>query len=272
MKKSQLRKIIRENIRQVMAEQGNPPTGGSWPGFMQWTSTFSGTLYSVQNPCNFLHNRYTILINKLNALGGGTGIPNTQAGIDHAVMLVMKLVFMASWINAGCSAGLTACCGLTLPVEDPSDYDPNTGIIPEQRGGGLPPIPEHFLALVSPSALAQARSAAEASVQKYIAQNPGGGVGAQNLREQGGFNLSSWIQGQQTLLNGGMFGTPPPPHPNPCNYLGNRIAAQTAKMNALGGGTGNPSTPQGVAHKQMLQQKIQYWQTVGPQFGCQPGT
>ena len=86
MKKSQLRKIIRENIRQVMAEQGNPPTGGSWPGFMQWTSTFSGTLYSVQNPCNFLKNQSDNLASKY-----------PTAGKKYKSQLYMK-IFMMNFI------------------------------------------------------------------------------------------------------------------------------------------------------------------------------
>ena len=269
MKKSTLRKIIRENILQIMKEQGgNPPTGGTWPGFMQWTSTFSGTLYSVQNPCNFLANRYNHLLGKLMALGGGTGVPNTQAGIDHAVMLVMKLVFMASWINAGCSSGLPACCAISMPVQSSGDYDSSTGILPEQRGGGkLAPIPPQFLALVSPSALAQARSAAEASVAKYVAQNPV--KESKTLKEQ--FNFSAWIAQQTEHLQGNPF-TGAGGHPNPCNYLFNRIAHQTTKRNSLGGGTGNPSTPQGIAHAQMLDQKINWWQSQLPIHNCQPGT
>ena len=52
----------------------------------------------------------------------------------------------------------------------------------------------------------------------------------------------------------------------------NRIAHQTTKRNNLGGGTGNPSTPQGVAHAQMLDQKINWWQSQLPIHNCQPGT
>jgi|TARA_R110001592_G_scaffold8678_5_gene47085 hypothetical protein len=250
MKKSQLRKIIRENIKSIMSEQ----TGG-WPNYMNWTVGINNILFGPpmhNNPCNFLEKRYNALLAKLNALGGGTGVPNSPAGIQHAIMLTLKLQFLAAWIAGACGAGLTACCSISTPIT-------------EQRGGGLAPIPAWALALVAPGETAKLEMEAKKSVQRYMSLV--GQDTSSALQEQANFNLPAWQVSQATILNGNPWqGTPP--HPNPCNYLNRSIARQSAKLAALGGGTGVPNTAQGQAHAAMLTQKIAYWQAESTSRGC----
>lgn len=246
-----MKKLLQERLQELagikpLYQNTITEQPGSGFDYTAWVAFINGKVSTHQNPCNFLGKRYVFQYDKL-INNTDPNNPNHSAWIT---MLTQKLIWFSSWIQYSCAVQQDpGCCAVTINEQRQ---------IPGKMN--LESIPEEYLAVVDSNLIARAKADAEKSAAEYWASQ-----GAGSLTEQGyyggaaNFNVNTWAVGQTVKLDGNVaFGVQP--HPNPCKYLNNRVVAQSNKMANLGGGTGEPNTQQGIDHKNMLQQKIAWWE------------
>ena len=252
MKKSQLRKLIRENIRQIMSEQG-----GSQFDYNVWVVFINGKITGHQNPCNFLSKQYNNLYDKLI----NDTNPNNPNHHDWINMLVAKLTWLAVWIQIACDFGDPVCCAIS--TTDVSSYS-----IPEQRGGGgLPPIPQAYMAIADKAMIAKATAdATKSATDHYSAKGMGtGNVSAAPGRLNENWDFNSWSVQQTMAMDGSMWTGAG--MPNPCNYLINKVTKKSADL-----ANANPNNPNHAAWISRMNQKLGFWNQEIANRGCQPGS
>ena len=259
MKKSQLRKIIRENIRYIMSnkrlnEQFIPGSQEE----IDWQNDFDQLIFNAANPCRFLCIKLNKLSEKISKLGGGTGIASSAAGQVHAAMMVAKILYIQFMLDFFCDTyGVEECCECEVNITE---------------GKGTSILPKWALALLTPSQIARIKASAEKSAEKIAQKNGykrGGNGGGGIMNEQGQvFDFNEWKAKQQTILLGNPFNSNSNGHQNPCNYLNKKIQIINNKLGAQGGGTGIPNTAAGDIHSAQMTQKYNWWSSQLPIHNC----
>jgi len=258
MKKSQLRKLIRENIRQIMggkrrlSEQGGGPWVPGSQGQTAWENMFDDLVWAAQNPCRFLCRKLNNIAGKLQQQGGGTGIASTAAGAAHSAMMIAKIIYIQELLDLFCMMyGAQECCECEVTINE------------QMRGGKSLAQWMAWFDSTYPGESARIKARAKANATRRGA--PRGGMmegkrrGKQLLRE---WNFNQWKFGQMGILDGDPF-TGSAPHQNPCNYLGRKISNKQGDL-----ADANPNNPNHTNWINRMNQKIGWWQQEFSSRGC----
>jgi len=261
MKKSELRKIIRENIRQIMggkrrlSEQGGPWIPGS-QGQTDWEDMFDDLVQNATNPCRFLCNKLEKLTVKLHQQGGGTGIASTAAGQTHSAMMIAKIQYINFLLGLFCNNyGQQECCECEITISE------------QVRGGNSLADWIAWFDSTYPGESAKIRARAQSNGRRIAMalgweegrMMEGKKRGKQLLRE---WNFGTWKWDQIMLIDGDFF-TGTPGIPNPCGYLDRKI---TKKQQDLA--NANPDNPNHSNWISRMNQKLGWWQQEFSSRNC----